>query len=595
MITSMSSQTETSMPSGSKKRGHHARNLSELFLDAASIAETSSTLSDARQKATLLEKTSESSKHRRLFSGDDTNAQGHYGLEILSTASVQDHHQQDGAIINTSSSSSVPRQSLGMVSTGSADQQLPESTANNVAAASFMYNYPGMYTSHHPGATAALHANNYSSNFPIQMAQRPTDVYSTYDALRYNSNNNINNNNYTLPPSSLSMSAWDTQHRGSQTFVTGLAVGDGTKVLQPSQFASTTNATTTTTRGHHRKLSSFSSTLNSILGSHVFAGPDTMMDATTTTTTTDLSGHHRKTSSTLSFLQNMADAGLEASAADDVFLRNLQASNAGLAAAYEETKPEIKAVAPTRAPSTMTSTATNTMMTTTGSQHYNHSNMTVNSAADNSGDVSDNDTEDNGEYSTRLAPGGTSKRVRRKCSMGNCDNRVVQGGLCIAHGAKRKQCKHPGCDKNVKKAGLCSAHGPARKRCDVPNCLKVAVQGGRCIGHGAKKKLCYVNECSKQAIINGMCKRHHDLEQNNSTKSNGSASYCQPVGVASAAPTVMSERTTAMEVGAAGAAKARAGPGHQRGLSIFQEMSADAVSSLLNEAAPANNNPYYGA
>jgi len=42
----------------------------------------------------------------------------------------------------------------------------------------------------------------------------------------------------------------------------------------------------------------------------------------------------------------------------------------------------------------------------------------------------------------------------------SCLNRVVQGGLCIAHGAKRKTCSHPGCTKNVKKASKCSQHGP---------------------------------------------------------------------------------------------------------------------------------------
>lgn len=53
------------------------------------------------------------------------------------------------------------------------------------------------------------------------------------------------------------------------------------------------------------------------------------------------------------------------------------------------------------------------------------------------------------------------KRVRRMCTIEGCLNRVVQGGVCIAHGAKRKQCSFPGCDKSVKKAGLCSTHGPA--------------------------------------------------------------------------------------------------------------------------------------
>ena len=45
-------------------------------------------------------------------------------------------------------------------------------------------------------------------------------------------------------------------------------------------------------------------------------------------------------------------------------------------------------------------------------------------------------------------------RRNRKCTVPDCPNRVVQGGLCITHGAKRKICSHPGCTKNVKKLGL---------------------------------------------------------------------------------------------------------------------------------------------
>ena len=75
-------------------------------------------------------------------------------------------------------------------------------------------------------------------------------------------------------------------------------------------------------------------------------------------------------------------------------------------------------------------------------------------------------------------------RRNRKCTFPDCPNKVVQGGLCISHGAKRKICLHPGCTKNVKKLGLCSAHGPARKKCEFEGCVKVAIQGGKCRAHG---------------------------------------------------------------------------------------------------------------
>jgi hypothetical protein len=122
-------------------------------------------------------------------------------------------------------------------------------------------------------------------------------------------------------------------------------------------------------------------------------------------------------------------------------------------------------------------------------------------------DDSDHHSDDNIEPG-KLAAGGTSKRVRRKCTIYGCQNRVVQGGLCITHGARRKTCQHPGCMKHVKKVGFCTTHGSARKRCDVVGCHKVAVQKNRCVAHGAKKKLCnYRVGCTKQAILGGQCKK----------------------------------------------------------------------------------------
>jgi hypothetical protein len=207
-------------------------------------------------------------------------------------------------------------------------------------------------------------------------------------------------------------------------------------------------------------------------------------------------GHHRATSSSISFLDSMGDV-------DDTFLRNLQAADADVATELGVSGP-----------------------------------VAIRSDA-------------------KLATGGTSKRVRRKCSVEGCANRVVQGGLCITHGAKRKTCKHPGCDKNVKKAGLCSTHGPARKRCDAEGCDKVAVQGGKCISHGAKKRVCLFDNCSKQAILSGMCKKHHDK------------ATAEKLDLASGA--------LCKEI------KPKSKRQHTRGLSIFQEISADTVQCILND------------
>lgn len=150
----------------------------------------------------------------------------------------------------------------------------------------------------------------------------------------------------------------------------------------------------------------------------------------------------------------------------------------------------------------------------------------------------------------RHITGQVSKRARRKCSVEHCQNRVVQGGLCISHGAKRKLCGHPGCNKHVKKAGMCSAHGPPRKLCEFDGCTKVAVQGGRCISHGAKKKLCSFEDCKKQAILGGMCKKHHDEESGRGDV------FCQPVY----AEETLGESPESLNK-----------PRHTRGLSIFTD------------------------
>lgn len=108
----------------------------------------------------------------------------------------------------------------------------------------------------------------------------------------------------------------------------------------------------------------------------------------------------------------------------------------------------------------------------------------------------------------------TIKAHRRTCSVSGCKNGVVQGGVCVSHGAKRRLCRFPGCSKNSKNAGLCSKHGPARKKCEHVGCSNVAVRGGKCKSHGAWSKVCSIHDCSKVAAIGGMCKRHHFIQQN---------------------------------------------------------------------------------
>jgi hypothetical protein len=343
------------------------------------------------------------------------------------------------------------------------------------------------------------------------------------------------------PPAPPNWRTGSTQ--GVQTYVTAIAVGNSSRTVEANpQMVLTASgdpegSQSSGGHGHHRKLSSFSN-----LGPLLFGVP---VETTEHPLKKDSGGaHHRSTSSTVSFLQAL-DVSLDMNNTDATFLRNLQATTGAPAAAFNPAPASVKS-----------------------------------EAAAQRGVAFKADTDKN-DTSNKLASGGTSKRVRRKCTVDGCENRVVQGGLCIAHGAKRKQCKHPGCTKHVKKAGLCSTHGPARKRCEAEGCTKVAVQGGRCIAHGAKKKLCSVDHCAKQAILGGMCKKHHDQSQQNSTS--------PPQGVDPTVCQVVDSKksdaghSTKLSTGSTASRK----PTHTRGLSIFQEISADTVGDLLAGENPA--------
>jgi len=308
---------------------------------------------------------------------------------------------------------------------------------------------------------------------------------------------------------------------GVQTFVTALNGGDDNCTVVPAPSLRNTGTNTDQQQenqpipsnvGHHRKLSSYSS-LGTLMGSALFPDPDQPANLAN-------NGHHRSTSSSVSLLQ-----GLEGES-DMFFLQNIHGPSSS--GAYSP--------GPSTKPMETTSQLINVVSNSEASGHA-------------------------------LAAGGTSKRIRRKCTVGNCSNRVVQGGLCISHGAKRKTCKHFGCTKNVKKAGLCSTHGPARKRCENDNCNKVAVQGGRCIAHGAKKKLCEFQDCTKQAILSGMCKKHHDISNGIMGARGGED---EP------------ESCTVIEDDKEKPGKAPQRPSHTRGLSIFQEISAESVQTLLS-------------
>lgn len=405
---------------------------------------------------------------------------------------------------------------------------------------------------------------------------------------------------------------------GVQTFVTTMGVGDGNKTMNVSATQKSAGTNTEpisdpqqpgipSTVGHHRKLSSFSS-LSTIMGSGMFPEDQAAQpvrqkpgssyfhnptDQVSRPSGPPPSGHHRKTSSTLSFLNSLDEKavtggghhrstsssvsflGLDSFDPNEAFTSPLDGqpgpfvpSNTMNPSSYNSTKgPYTLALnysSGTRPPDAPSSAMCVPVMPSNQQGPPAQASAPADDASAR-------------ESSGRLAVGGTSKRVRRKCTVENCPNRVVQGGLCISHGAKRKQCKHPGCTKNVKKAGLCSTHGPARKRCEAEGCQKVAVQGGRCIAHGAKKKLCEVEGCNKQAILSGMCKKHHDKVSGGKSSRRGSdTSERDP------SPSEAAEANPAAEPRQANK------PSHTRGLSIFQEVSPENIQNILSEPGSEN-------
>jgi hypothetical protein len=337
--------------------------------------------------------------------------------------------------------------------------------------------------------------------------------------------------NAMTPPPPVPPSHWrGGSTQGVQTYVTSIGVGEGGRTVRPTAQHRHTGTNTDAnaalpSNAHHRKNSSVSSWLPT----NVFMGPP----GDTSSEHPLKGGHHRSTSSSISFL------GFDVGTLDNTdatFLQNLQASTGTAARAFNNTKGSVNAKRTPPRPR-----------------------------------VPSEDELVDGK--SKLAPGGTSKRVRRKCTIANCGNRVVQGGLCISHGAKRKLCRHAGCDKNVKKAGLCSTHGPARKRCDEGACNKVAVQGGKCIAHGAKKKLCAMEGCTKQSILTGMCKKHHDQSRKDTNQ------VPSPPAEESFSQSKVVESQP--KAGSSKPSKRVHKPTHTRGLSIFQEMSADTVGTLL--------------
>lgn len=522
----------------------HTRNLSSLF-DATSIGRCGS--SDSAEIYNDHEAHEFVTKHKRAMSGLNDPKVAHRRLDSIGSSQPvhnRQYHQREHSA-GLEILSAVADASKEELAQAAGEQRSPHrrewepTHPHGYNVALCHYPPPPPHLNHSPASHRFSGPPQTGVFVPVHGPYPPHGGYMTYPP--YFSSNYMHRQEYPVqqyppqheshPPSKGTMrppenrfkqpdsivgtgpttkeSEWNESHRRTLSFLDGREGNTGSRPVVDGSFAPFQSS-------HHRKMSSFSVGLGNIFCSSVMSpGGDQDIHPLTKGVS---QAHHRSTSSTVSFLNSLDVEGL-AGSADDTFLRNLHESSNS---AYQSPTP---------------------MDEPTGGN--------ANVVASNSA-------------SPKLASGGTSKRVRRKCTVNGCVNRVVQGGLCISHGAKRKLCSHPGCTKNVKKSGLCSTHGPARKRCDAFGCKKVAVQGGRCIAHGARKKLCEVDDCGKQAILGGMCKKHHDQIKGGGVSDSGAISDASST----------SKRSPP-------AHKAS----HTRGLSIFHEIPATELESMINRDA----------
>ena len=85
---------------------------------------------------------------------------------------------------------------------------------------------------------------------------------------------------------------------------------------------------------------------------------------------------------------------------------------------------------------------------------------------------------------TRINNPGTPR-----CSIDECPNQAIKGGVCVTHGAKkRKKCSIDECPNLAIKGGVCVTHGAKKKKCSIDECPNQAQKGGVCVTHGAKKR-----------------------------------------------------------------------------------------------------------
>lgn len=98
---------------------------------------------------------------------------------------------------------------------------------------------------------------------------------------------------------------------------------------------------------------------------------------------------------------------------------------------------------------------------------------------------------------------------RRLCSVAECQNFILQAGVCRRHGAVIKRCSRDGCTNQAQNGGVCIRHGAKKthKTCSHAGCTKYAQKRGFCCRHGGKYT-CRFEGCANQIVKGGVCWSH---------------------------------------------------------------------------------------
>ena len=133
---------------------------------------------------------------------------------------------------------------------------------------------------------------------------------------------------------------------------------------------------------------------------------------------------------------------------------------------------------------------------------------------------------------------------KKKCTIEGCTNNAYNSGVCIRHGAKKKngkeirrRCSAEECTNFIQKDGVCMRHGAKvtkqiRSKCSEKGCTNFAQIGGVCVRHGAKtkpRKSCIYEDCTNVVVRRGLCRGHgacDDEDITNTQRRNPNVSEC---------------------------------------------------------------------